>query len=113
MDLFFGFLLSTHIGLSGDYNEIHPNIGMYLDEEKQFSIGAFLNSESNVSAYVGYNFEFTESISADIGLVSGYNTAPIQPMIRVNYKNFFVSPTIETYDGETNPGIVFGTEWRM
>lgn len=113
MDLFFGVLLSTHIGLYGDYNEIHPNIGMYLDEEKQFSVGAFLNSESNVSAYVGYNIGFTESISADIGLVSGYNTAPITPMIRVKYENFFVSPAIETHDGKTNSGMVLGIEWRM
>jgi hypothetical protein len=113
MNTFIAVLLTTHIGLSADYNEIHPNVGMYLDEEKQVSVGAFLNSENNMSAYVGWNVEFSESISADIGLVSGYSQADITPMLRVNYNNFFVSPSIEIYDGETNPGIVFGIEWRF
>lgn len=113
MELFFGVLLSTHIGLAGEYNEIHPNIGMYLDQENKISVGAFLNSEDKVSAYAGYNFEITKSLSVDAGLVTGYSAAPITPMIRVNYENFFVSPSLEQYDGETNPGIVVGIEWRF
>lgn len=80
--------LSAHINTSYD-NSFHPNIQMDCDE---FMFGAYYNSISDVSLYVGKNNQITDDISIDTGIVSGYRDS-VLPFIRVNYKNFFIAPS--------------------
>ena len=42
--------VSTHLGLEGDYNNIHPHARCTIDN---WIAGAYHNSEENVSYYVG------------------------------------------------------------
>lgn len=117
MELFYGLLLSTHLGLEADYNSIHPHIGVYLDDEKIISSGVYYNSESEISTYVAYRYDFTYDLNAEIGMVTGYTGMAVKPMIKFNYDNYFVSPTVETIlkDGKAirhNGGLVVGVEWR-
>jgi hypothetical protein len=112
MDIFYGILLSTHLGFTNSYNAIHPHAGVYLNEANNISIGAYYNSTENISTYAAYRYDFSDNINAEFGLVTGYPMAPIQPMIKVNYKQFFIAPAGEKIGEEINTGIVLGLEWR-
>ena len=117
MELFYGLLLSTHLGLEKNYNEIHPHVGMYIDSNYEWSIGTYYNSEFKWSTYVARTFDFDDNKFVEVGLVTGYTGAKIKPMVKFNYDNWFMSPTVETiiYNGgekRYNPGVVLGIEWR-
>ena len=45
--------LSMHIGLSQDYNQVHPHARCTVDN---YITGVFYNSEDNVSAYIGKKY---------------------------------------------------------
>ena len=117
MELFYGLLLSTHLGLEKEYNKIHPHVGMYIDSNYEWSVGTYYNSESKWSTYVARGFDFDNNKFVEVGLVTGYTGSPVKPMIKFNYDNWFMSPTVETImrDGKAvrhNPGVVLGIEWR-
>jgi hypothetical protein len=109
MDLLLGIAVSTHLGLSNDYNQIHPHIRI---EQDDFIAGAYYNSVDNISLYAGYEYVMNDKISIEGALVTGYEyDIPIVPMVRGKYKmndniNAFVSPTME---GDT-VGLVAGIE---
>lgn len=109
MELFYGIILSAHIGLSGSYNPLHPQVGVYLNNSHTVGVGAYYNSESTLSTYIGGAYSFTEHQSIEAGLVTGYASAPIIPMVKYRYKNLFAAPSI---DGDDNLGLVLGLEWR-
>ena len=109
MEFFLGIAVSAHLGLSGNYNGIHPNIGI---ETNNISIGAYYNSESNISNYVSYEFEITEDTSLEIGAVDGYKYFDILPFAKLNHKNFFMAPAIEKYNGKNNIGLIIGLEFK-
>jgi len=99
--------LSVHIALPGDFNEVHPG---FKCERGDWIGGAFYNSESAVSAFLGYDFG-----NVEIGLVSGYEYAPILPMVRFTYDvapaaQMFLAPTA-TPQGD--PGLVFGIQFSV
>ena len=99
--------LSMHVGLEANYNEIHPHARC----TKGNSIaGIFYNSEDNFSAYIGKELLLQKG-SLETGLVSGYSTSDIIPMIRYKQNNFFVSPAYEKHDGKGNLGFVIGMEF--
>ena len=108
MDLFYGVLLSAHLGLTGDYNSIHPYAGTYLNNN--FMAGAYYNSEYNVSTYIGYTKFFKNNTSLELGLVTGYSHAQLTPMMKLNYDRFFISPALENKD---TVGIIIGSDWRF
>ena len=56
--------ISMHVGLTGDYNNIHPHARCQQDS---LISGVYYNSEENVSAYVGMTHNGWE-----LGLVTGY-----------------------------------------
>lgn len=93
MSITAGIALSLHLGLAGDYNEIHPYVRY---EHNDYVIGTYYNSESRISTYIGYNYDITDKTDIDIGIVSGYSSYDIIPMVRVTHDDtFFISPAIE------------------
>jgi hypothetical protein len=106
-------LLAASIhALPGDWNEIHPG---FECQHNQVIGGAYLNSEGDLSGFVGMRFDVNDKVSFDVAAVTGYSAAPVVPMARVNYKfndNFrvFAAPVANT-DGDV--GAVFGAEVRF
>ena len=80
--------VSTHIGLAGDYNEVHPSVRCTVDNT---IYGVYYNSESNESIYLGKKYGNWE-----VGLVSGYTSMTVAPMIRYINNGFFITPAYET-----------------
>ena len=102
--------ITLHLGLEGDYNNIHPHGRCNIDN---WITGAYYNSEENVSVYVGkiipnvdYNWDL------EIGLVTGYSGADVAPMIRYINDGWFVAPAYETSFGG-NIGIAIGYEFKF
>ncbi len=99
--------LSMHVGLEADYNSIHPHARCTVDNK---IAGVFYNSEDRISGYIGREFELDEYWNIEIGLVTGYKTADVLPMIRYKAGRFFLSPAYEKHNGDENYGIVLGWE---
>lgn len=123
MDILFGLALSTHLGLSNEYNEIHPHVRLQQD---QFIAGAFYNSESKLSLYGGTRLETNDfgienysNFGLELGLTSGYDDFGIVPFARGTYSinentQLFLAPAPEKNSvNEINLGAVFGTEFRF
>ena len=117
-----GLGLSLHLGFGSDYNSIHP-YGEY-----QFGngrIGAYYNSENNISTYGGVNIPvIKDRVSVDTGLVGGYDLnydndessilERVSPYLKFNYHvnedtTLFASPGAElNSNNETEYGVVTG-----
>jgi hypothetical protein len=97
---------SLHLGLEGDYNEIHPHIRY---NEQNYIAGAYYNSESNISLYAGKRWEHN-NFGFELGAVTGYVNQPILPYARVTYNNFFIAPAHEV---DANTGAVVGYEFKF
>ena len=102
--------ITLHLGLEGDYNNVHPHGRCTIDN---WIAGAYYNSEENVSVYVGkiipnvdYNWDL------EIGLVTGYSGMDVAPMIRYINDGWFVSPTYESSFGG-NIGLAIGYEFKF
>ena len=83
--------LSLHLGLEGDYNSIHPHLRYTTDN---YIAGAYYNSESNLSTYIGKRWEHND-FGLEAGAVTGYSESKVLPYIRGTYQNFFVAPALE------------------
>tara|TARA_X000001382_G_scaffold104855_1_gene79984 strand:- start:174 stop:509 length:336 start_codon:yes stop_codon:yes gene_type:complete len=99
--------LSMHVGLEADYNNIHPHARCTVNNS---IAGVYYNSEDRVSAYVGKEFELDEYWNIELGLVTGYRSKDVLPMIRYKAGGLFVSPAYEKHNGEENYGVVIGWE---
>jgi len=91
--------VSTHLGLDDNYNSIHPHARCTVDN---WITGAYYNSERNMSYYVGRKIS-----NFEIGLVSGYNSHNVLPMLRYINDGWFVAPA---YEKSGNYGITIGYE---
>ena len=83
-----GLALSLHIQLNGDYNHLHPYVG--VESEKGYIAGAYYNSIDKISLYTGYLDD------------------PV-PMARLNYKEMFMMPAVE----DERVGFVLGVDFRF
>ena len=92
--------ISMHVGLTGDYNNIHPHARCQQDS---LISGVYYNSEENVSAYVGMTHNGWE-----LGLVTGYTYSDVVSMIRYKKNNWFITPA---YVRNGTLGIVIGSEF--
>jgi hypothetical protein len=102
--------ITMHIGLQGDYNQAHPHVRCDINNTVA---GAFYNSEKNISAYVGYQFEMPSDITLEIGWASGYDYKKgIVPFGRVSKGNWFITPAYETNPNE-KWGITLGYEFPL
>ena len=115
MDLIWALAVSTHLGLAGEYNEVHPPVRFYEDGA---IAGAYYNSVERISFYAGYRLEY-EQFGAEVALVTGYpGIGPIAPYVRGTYDlndniRGFISPAVE-YEGEgSTVGAVLGIEFRF
>jgi hypothetical protein len=114
MSLTLALAFSHHINMQGDYNEVHPSIRYTQDH---FIAGAYLNSEGNVSPYVGGRWEFGQ-FYFEAGAVFGYEYANVAPYARAGYDvtdnlGVFVAPAYEIWNGEGALGMVAGVEFTF
>jgi hypothetical protein len=114
MDLIWAIAVSTHLGLEGDYNSVHPHVRFVEDGA---IAGAYYNSMERISFYAGHRIE-SGNAGLELALVTGYDEwMPVAPYIRGTYDlgnvRAFASPTGETWNGETNIGVVFGIEYQF
>lgn len=114
MDLLLGLATSLHLGLAGDYNGLHPHIGI---EHNNIIGGVYYNSESALSTYMGYEFVFDE-FNLEGGVVTGYSTGAT-PFVRATRdldenRKAFIAPVIEEdATGNVRTGIVLGLEFNL
>ena len=94
--------VSTHLGLDGDYNSVHPHVRCSTDN---WITGAYYNSERNISYYVGKKIS-----NFEIGLVTGYNSYDVLPMIRYINNGLFVAPA---YEKSNTVGLTVGYEFTV
>jgi hypothetical protein len=102
----FALALSLHLGLEGDYNEIHPHIRY---NEQNYIAGVYYNSESRISFYAGKRWEYKD-FGLEAGAVTGYSHGDVIPYGRATYKNFYVAPALE---GDDTVGAVIGYELKL
>lgn len=100
-----GLALSLHIAMSDEYNMHHPYFECEFPEAEALSYGAFVNSENNPTGFVNYKIE--DHVDLEVGVVIGYDSHIIAPMVRLKYKRFFVMPGVEN---NKLKGIVLGIE---
>jgi hypothetical protein len=100
--------VSIHLGLEEDYNNIHPHVRCTVDS---YITGVYYNSEGRISAYAGKEFQLTENGKLELGLVTGYKSQAILPMVRYKIGRWFISPVYEKHNGEENYGVVLGWEF--
>ena len=102
--------ITLHLGLEGDYNNIHPHGRCNIDN---WITGAYYNSEENISVYAGKIIPNVDrNWDLEIGLVTGFSGADIAPMIRYINDGWFVAPAYETSFGG-NIGIAIGYEFKF
>lgn len=104
--LILSIAVSTHIGLSDDFANLHPHVQYKLPNN--YITGIFHNSDKRESIYFGKQTTYGQ-FEIEYGLVHGYKRIDIAPMIKVNYKSFFVTPAAT--DDEV--GLVTGYEVKF
>lgn len=107
MDVFLALAVSAHLNLLNDYNNIHPHVRI---EKDQIIAGAYVNSLSTVSTYVGLKYTPFDPFYIEFGGITGY--PDINVFGRVGYLlndyNIFVAPGLE---GDRT-GLVIGLEYQ-
>ena len=81
---------SIHVGLEGDYQNVHPHVRCEVEHS------------DNLLANV-------DTSRVEVGLVTGYSSYSLLPMVRVTYDKWYISPAYET----DNWGIVLGWETKL
>ena len=109
-NIIFGLAMTAHLGLAGEYNEIHPHVRY---DNNQVIAGAFLNSIDNVSLYVGRRFEHN-NFGFELTATTGYLSL-IVPQVRGTYDvhdniRLFAGNAIEKTNGNVRSGAVVGIE---
>lgn len=97
---------SIHLGMAGDYNEIHPHIKC---EVENVNIGTFYNSKKDISTYMSFELELPR-MNIEIGMATGYELAPVVPLIRFKKGRYFLSPI---YNPKGDSGVVIGFEYKI
>ena len=96
------FALSLHVGLEGKYNNYHPHTRC---QKNTLISGVYYNSEDRISTYIVMTHNGLE-----LGLVTGYESEDILPMIRYKRNNWFISPG---YEVDGTYGVVIGLEFKL
>lgn len=101
-------VLTSHIGWTGNFNDIHPSIAY---EYNSYSVGLFRNSLNRTSLFVSKTSKF-DDVSVQYGLANNYNGKVI-PMIIVkkpivDHVNAVFMPSYDTAKG--NAAAVVGIE---
>jgi hypothetical protein len=115
MNIILAIATTAHLGLAGDYNEVHPSAQLRFDSG--LIAGAYLNSESAFSAYAGYRAEWG-AFFIEGGGVSGYEYSDVIPYLRAGYEftdnlSLFVAPALESIGDDLTAGAVIGVEYSF
>ena len=81
-----GLALSMHIGLQGEYNQAHPYATCETDKT---IVGAYYNSEENLSLVGAYKFELGNDFILDAGVVTGYYHYPQVFNVKIKIQKCF------------------------
>lgn len=115
MDVLFSLALSLHLGMEGDYTDVHPHIRF---QHKNIVSGIYYNSEDTISPYLGMQLK-REDFFLEMGLVDGYSHSDDPyPFARAGYtfkKNisFFITPAVEVINNMKVYGAVIGLEFKL
>ena len=104
-NLILSVALSAHLGMSGDFNSVHPTITYKKDN---IISGIFYNSESQISLFVAQSREY-KNYTIATGIVTGYSSSAVVPMIKINRGGFFVAPGYANGDA----GVIVGYEFEF
>ena len=77
-------------------------------EKNQVITGLYYNSLDKVSVVLAKEYDLTDDLKLDIGIVSGY-VYDVVPMVRLKYKNLFLMPALE----DNRTGLVFGYQYEF
>lgn len=105
-NLIFSIAVSTHLGLSGDFANVHPHMQYQFSDD--YITGIYHNSDKRAGIYFGKRTTYKQ-LNIEYGLVHGYKRIDIAPMIKVNYGNVFVAPAATKDD----VGMVLGYEVKF
>tara|TARA_R110000868_G_scaffold7196_1_gene39421 strand:+ start:8920 stop:9264 length:345 start_codon:yes stop_codon:yes gene_type:complete len=113
MDIIWALAFSSHLGMKGGFNEVHPHVRVVNDDK---IAGAYYNSESRLSLYAGYRYELN-NVGAELALVTGYNDKVV-PYIRVTYDfndniRAYAAPAKYSSEVGDDIGIVIGFEMMI
>ena len=113
MDLILALAFTSHFGLAGDYNEVHPHAQLRFNNG--IVAGTYLNSEGTGSAYAGYRFEQGAAF-LELGAVTGYEAIAVAPYLRVGFDitdniEIFAAPAFEVKPDDAL-GVVFGVSFQ-
>ena len=110
--LAFGLAFIDHVGLSGSYTEVNPNIELSFD---RFSVGAYRNSFGDPSTFISYGV-YEGAVDLDLGLVLGYSDK-VLPFFRLELDlddnvSLFLLPA---WNGEpgSSVGVVLGVNFKI
>ena len=112
-NLIFSIAVSTHLGLTGDFNNIHPHIQYQMPNN--YIVGVYHNSDKRESIYFGKRavwkapFDIIPEVSIEYGVVHGYKNWDLVPMVKINYGNIFIAPAAT----ESEVGITAGYEVKF
>ena len=112
-NLIFSIAVSTHLGLSGDFANVHPHVQYQMPNN--YIVGAYHNSDKRASVYFGKRiewkapFDIMPEVSIEYGIVHGYKEWDVAPMLKVNYGNIFVAPAAT----KSEVGMVAGYEVKF
>ena len=98
--------ISSHIGLSGDFTNIHPHVQYQLSND--YITGVYHNSDKRAGIYFGKRTTYKQ-LDIEYGVVHGYKRIDIAPMIKANYGVFFITPAAT----EDEVGVVTGYEVKF
>ena len=107
--------LGFHLGLEGDYNNVHPHLRCDINNT---IAGVYYNSEEEISAYVGYQFDTPFDSTLEVGWVTGYpeyhtkHGLDIVPMLRLTKGNWYLAPAYEVAP-DKNWGVTLGYEFKI
>jgi len=104
--LIFSIAMSSHVGLSGDFANLHPHVQYKLPNN--YITGVYHNSDKRAGIYFGKRTSYKQ-LNIEYGLVHGYKRIDIAPMIKINYGNLFVAPAAT----EDDVGVVTGLEVKF
>jgi len=105
---------TIHLGTDTEFNETHPTI-RYIEDS--LFIGAYHNSEGGISAMAGQRLEDPSGLFMEYGIVTGYSSEPILPMLRIGQQfgslAVFIAPAGEVTSNGIKPLIVIGVEFNL
>ena len=105
-NIIFSIAVSTHLGLSGDFANVHPHVQYQLPDN--YITGVYHNSDKRAGIYFGKRTKYKQ-LDIEYGLVHGYKEWDVAPMLKINYGNVFIAPAATKDD----VGVVTGIEVKF